>query len=115
MYAVLLVGCALIAALLVAAKSPPASQKIEIACKRFSYEPGEIILRKGQTVTLVLHSHDAIHGFTIDRLGIKAEVSPFRPTEITFTPNVTGEFVAKCSHYCGLDHSTMSLNVRVTD
>jgi heme/copper-type cytochrome/quinol oxidase subunit 2 len=44
------------------ARAETAPQRIEITAKRFAFEPGEITLKKGQPVVLVLKSADVAHG-----------------------------------------------------
>src|SRR5665213_2662680 len=51
-----------------------APRTIDITVKRFSYDPGEITLKKGQPVVLVLKSADVSHGLRIRDLGVNAKV-----------------------------------------
>ena len=95
--------------------SPRTPRRIEIVSKRFSYEPSDITVKKNQPVTLVLHTDDVTHGLIIKELGIKTEVKRGLLTEVTFTPNDTGDFMAKCSHFCGVGHGSMTLKVHVTE
>jgi cytochrome c oxidase subunit 2 len=52
------------------ARSEAAPQRIEITAKRFQFEPGEITLKKGQPVVLVLKSADVAHGIRIRDLNV---------------------------------------------
>jgi len=88
-------------------------QRIEIVAKKFAFSPSEITLQMGQPVTLVLTSEDVPHGLTIKELNVKAEFKKDKPAEVTFTPAQAGDFVGKCSKFCGRGHGTMKLGVHV--
>jgi len=90
-------------------------EKIEIVASRFSYNPPEITLKRGEPVTLVFHSSDVTHGLTIPELGITAEIRKGKDTEITVTPSQTGEFTGKCAYFCGKGHGSMTLVINVVD
>lgn len=90
-------------------------KQIEISAKRFSYEPSEINLKKGETVVLVFTSQDTTHGIEIKELGVKGELHKDKPVKFTVTPTQTGTFTGKCSHFCGRGHGSMTLKVNVTE
>src|SRR5438132_1608757 len=65
------VGCALaLIATRVSSEAKPA-QHIEISASRFSFEPHEITVKKGEPVILSVHSNDVTHGLVIEELGIR--------------------------------------------
>jgi cytochrome c oxidase subunit 2 len=112
----LVVGFMLFSGLLMFGGAGPASsQKIEIVAKRFAFLPGQITVKKGQPVTLVLRTQDVTHGLAIKELGIKAEIPKGHDTEVTFTPDEAGTFEGKCSHFCGSGHGSMKFTVVVTE
>src|SRR5882762_2663564 len=65
---------------------------IEITAKRFGFTPDQVTLKKGETVTLRLHSEDVTHGFFMRKLKIDAEVEPGKTTDVTITPEVAGSY-----------------------
>jgi cytochrome c oxidase subunit II len=94
--------------------APP--RKVEITAKRFSFQPAEITLKKGEPVVLVFKSEDVTHGikfqeFNIDETEIKKDASK----EINLTPDQVGDFIGHCSHFCGEGHGSMMLTVHVTE
>ena len=93
----------------------PSAQRVEITAKRFSFEPGEITLKKGQPVTLILTTEDVSHGLAVKELGIKLTAKKGHPGEVKVTPEQTGEFQGKCNVFCGTGHGSMRMTVRVTD
>lgn len=51
-----------------------APQRVEITVKRFSFTPGDITVKKGQPVTIVLKSMDVDHGLRIRDVGVNVKV-----------------------------------------
>ncbi len=98
-----------------AAHSQAAPRRIEITAKRFDFSPGEITLKKGEPVILVLKSADVPHGFRFKELGVEAKAGKGHVSETSFTPNKTGTFVGHCSVFCGSGHGAMTLTLHVTE
>ncbi len=88
-------------------------KRIEITAKRFTYEPGEITLKRGQPVTLVLKSMDVTHGLRVRELNVDVKIPAGGTQEVQFTPQKTGNFVAHCSVFCGPGHGSMVLKLHV--
>lgn len=108
-------------AMLAAACSTPvlraqtAPQRIVIEAKRFSYNPGEITVKKGEPVVIVLKSEDAAHGLRIREFNVNMKVKAGGTAEAQFTPTATGDFLAHCSVFCGSGHGSMILRLHVVD
>src|SRR5215467_9153380 len=77
---------------------------VEITAKRFTFEPEQITLKKGEPVTLRLHSEDVTHGFFMRKLKIDTEVEAGKTTDVTITPEVAGTYTTICDHFCGANH-----------
>ena len=92
-----------------------APQRIELTAKRFTFDPGEITLKIGQPVVLVLKSADVAHGLRIRELGVDITVKAGGTAQVHFTPSRAGNFVAHCSVFCGSGHGTMVLKVHVAE
>lgn len=109
----------LCAGLLTAAVPIPAAwaqsepQRIEITAKRFAYTPGEITVKKGQPIVLVLKSMDVSHGLRIREFGVNIQVKAGETAQVTFTPDKTGDFVGHCSVFCGSGHGSMTITLHV--
>lgn len=91
------------------------ARRIEITAKKFQFEPGEITLKKGEPVTLVLKSADVAHGLRFRDLNVDVKVSAAGTAEVSFTPQKTGDFVGHCSVFCGSGHGTMVVKLHVVD
>jgi len=88
---------------------------IELKAKRFAFTPGEITLKKGEPVVLRLSTEDVTHGLYLKQLGINAAIEPGKASDVAITPQQTGNFVAKCNHFCGSGHSNMHLVINVVE
>ena len=62
----------------------------------YSFNPTDITVKKGETVTLNLTSENEFHSFTVDSLGIDVEVDAGTTEEITFTFSEAGTFDLIC-------------------
>lgn len=88
---------------------------IEITAKRFAFTPDKIVLKKGQTVTLRLHSEDVTHGFFLRPLKLDEEIAAGQTTDVMVTPQVSGTFTTICDHFCGANHGNMNMTIVVED
>ena len=93
----------------------PAPRRVEVVSKRFAFDPGEITLKKGQPVVLVLKSTDVAHGLRFRELNIEVKVDKGGTAEVPFTPTKTGDFVGHCSVFCGSGHGVMTLTLHVVE
>jgi cytochrome c oxidase subunit II len=94
---------------------PEPPRRIEIVASKFSYNPNEITLKKGEPVVLVFRSTDVTHGLKLVEMNIKSEIKKDKDTEIMLTPSEVGHFVGKCAHFCGKGHGTMTLQINVVE
>jgi len=97
------------------AKPKPLVQHIDITASRFSFEPHEITVKKGDPVTITVHSTDVTHGLVIKDLGVRTEVKKGQSEDVTITPDKAGTFQGKCAHFCGKGHGSMIFTVHVVE
>jgi cytochrome c oxidase subunit 2 len=90
-------------------------QRVEVTAKRFSFEPAEITLKKGEPVVFVLKSADVAHGIRIRELNLDVKVSKGGSSEVNFTPEQTGDFTGHCSVFCGSGHGSMKFTIHVVE
>ena len=98
---------------LVGAQTEP--RRIEITAKRFTYDPGDITVKKGEPVTLVVKSLDVPHGLKFRELNVEVKAGKGKTGEVQFTPEKTGDFVGHCSVFCGVGHGSMHLTLHVVE
>jgi cytochrome c oxidase subunit 2 len=92
-----------------------APRRIEITAKRFDFTPGEITLKKGEPVVLILTSTDVDHGLKFKELHVDVKAKKGQTSEVTFTPDQVGTFVGQCSVFCGMGHGSMKMTLHVTE
>lgn len=97
------------------AQSQAAPRQIMIIVKRFSYDPGEITLKKGQPVVLVLKSADVAHGLRFRDFNVNIKVKAGGTEEVQFTPDKAGDFIGHCSVFCGSGHGSLALKLHVVE
>jgi cytochrome c oxidase subunit II len=90
-------------------------QRFNIVAKRFSYEPAQITVVDRRPVVIELTSDDVTHGLKCKDLDFNVTVHKGQTVEVTFTPQHAGRFVARCSHFCGMGHGSMTLVINVAD
>ena len=91
------------------------NQHISVVAGRFSFEPSEITLKKGQAVTITFRSRDVTHGLVIEKLGIRREIRKGRPQDLRLVPETAGTFEGRCAHFCGKGHGSMTFTLHVVD
>jgi cytochrome c oxidase subunit 2 len=91
------------------------ARRIEVTAKRFEFDPGEVTLKKGEPVDLVLKSVDVPHGIRIRELGVQLKAPKGGTSEVRFTPEKVGTFVGHCYVFCGEGHGKMTITLHVVD
>jgi cytochrome c oxidase subunit 2 len=95
--------------------TPAEPHQVEVTAKRFSYEPAEITVKKGEPVELILKSVDVPHGLKFRELNVEVKAGKGKTGEVEFTPEKTGDFVGHCSVFCGSGHGSMELTLHVVE
>lgn len=89
--------------------------RIEVVAKRYDFTPGEISVKKGSPVTIVLTSKDVDHGIKFKDFNVALNAKKGETKEVTFTPDKAGTFIGQCSVFCGSGHGSMKLTLHVTE
>lgn len=96
-------------------RAQAAPRTIEITAHRFTYDPDEITLKKGEPVVLVLKSSDVPHGLRFRELNIEVKVGAHGTAQVQFTPDQIGDFTGQCYVFCGSGHGSMALKLHVVE
>ena len=92
-----LAGLALLTvATLASVGAAPAGPTVEVKVSRRGYEPSRIVVRRGETVRLVIVSVEGDHCFALDALRVEKRVRSGQPTRLELTPERTGSFPFYC-------------------
>ena len=71
------------------------------------FDPKEIRVPVGSTVTFYVSSVDVQHGFMIQDTNINVMILPGQVSKMTATFNKKGTFKFLCDEYCGVGHQNM--------
>ena len=85
-----------------------------ILAKTWQYNPNEITVPAGASVTFYVTSMDVQHGFKIADTNINAQIVPGHVTKMTAKFDKPGRYIFMCTEYCGAAHAAMSGAVVVT-
>lgn len=101
--------------------APPDAVVIDVVGHQFWYEVSypeqgvtarnELHMPVGQPVALRLTSADVIHSFWVPELGGKLDMLPDGTNTLVLQADESGEYVARCAEFCGLEHAHMELAV----
>jgi cytochrome c oxidase subunit 2 len=84
------------------------TKNFTLVAKQFSFEPGIIIVNKGDKVRLTIINQDVEHSFSLPAFNLDVNL-PTRETKIVeFTADKVGTFTFRCWVYCGAGHSDMA-------
>ncbi|MBO8140825.1 MAG: cupredoxin domain-containing protein [Firmicutes bacterium] len=91
----------------------PGRYEVNMRARVWSFEPNEIRVPVGSTVTFYVHSDDVIHGMKIQNTTVSMMVLPGEVARATYTFTEPGEYLFMCHEYCGAGHHFMSGRVIV--
>lgn len=86
----------------------PGRYEVNMIARMWGFDPNEIRIPKGSTVTFYLHSQDVLHGIKIRGTTVSMMVIPGQVGRATYTFDEPGEYIFLCHEYCGLGHHVMS-------
>lgn len=86
----------------------PGRYEVNLIARMWGFEPREIRIPKGSTVTFYLHAQDVIHGLKIKDTNVSLMAIPGQVGRATHTFDEAGEYLFLCHEYCGMGHHVMS-------
>ena len=83
-------------------------REIKMTAKKYEFNPGEIRVKQGERIRLLITATDRKHGIRIKELGVrKVELPKGEETAVEFVADKAGEFEFKCAVRCGWRHGRM--------
>jgi cytochrome c oxidase subunit 2 len=79
----------------------------------WAFEPREIRVPAGSTVTFIATSKDVVHGLFILGVNVNVMLLPGQVTRATVRFDRPGQYLVLCHEYCGLAHHIMEGKVIV--
>ena len=80
---------------------------VSMSATNFQFTPGEIHVKKGQTVKLTVTGTEGDHGIAIEGYGNHVEFNQGETKTLEFTADKAGTFAFYCNVPCGPGHRTM--------
>ncbi len=85
----------------------PGKYEAYILAQIWFFNPREIEIPAGSTVTFYVTSKDVQHGFKIQDTNINMQILPGYISKLTATFDKPGEYNYICTEYCGSGHAAM--------
>jgi len=90
------------------AQASGTGREFSVEAFQFGFEPAEIHVKQGDTVTIHLSTRDVGHSLTIEELGVSVPALPGKAGSQTFVAGQKGSFTWRCRIPCGSGHKGMS-------
>ncbi|MCS7051139.1 MAG: cytochrome c oxidase subunit II [Thermomicrobium sp.] len=78
-----------------------------IVARAWQFQPNEIVVPAGSTVTFTMATPDVIHGFMLAGTNANVMVIPGQIAQVTARFDRPGEYLWVCHEYCGFGHHQM--------
>jgi cytochrome c oxidase subunit 2 len=97
-----------------AAESGSAERVIPVIARKFVFIPGEIEVKRGETVVLEFTAPEVVMGFFCAELNLRTMIIPGQPARVRWTADRAGRFDFICDVFCGDGHEYMNGHLVVT-
>jgi len=94
-------------------EAAPGQYVVNVVAQMWAFNPREIRIPAGSTVTFNLTSKDVQHGFKILNTNVNLMAIPGVVNRAQARFDQPGEYLIVCHEYCGLGHHAMSAKVIV--
>ncbi len=84
-----------------------------VVARTFSFDPAEITLPQGASITLYVTAQDVQHGFKITDTNVNMQIVPGQVSKLAYTFDRIGEYPYICTEYCGIGHAAMFGTIKV--
>lgn len=92
----------------------PGKYEAYILSQVWQFNPREISVPVGSTVTFYVTSKDVQHGFKLQDTNVNMQIVPGQVSKLTVTFDNPGEYLYLCHEYCGTGHAAMFGKLIVT-
>ena len=86
----------------------PQVREFSITARNWEYDPGRIVVNKGDTVRFVITSVEGTHGFNLPAFGVNERLVPGQTISVEFVADKEGTFSFSCNIPCGKGHGGMA-------
>ncbi len=81
----------------------------------WQFEPREVEVPVGSTVSFYVTSTDIQHGFKLQDTNINMQIVPGQVSKLTYTFDEVGTYDYICTEYCGVGHAAMFGSLTVVE
>lgn len=85
----------------------PGQYEVTMIAQAWSFNPSEVKVPAGSTVSFNITSRDVVHGLQIQKTDVNIMVMPGQSTSATVRFDHSGEYWFICHEYCGVGHQSM--------
>lgn len=85
----------------------PGEYEAYVLAKTWAFEPRDISIPAGSTITFYVTSQDVMHGFKLQKTNMNIMILPGQVSRVTVTLDEPGTYDFICHEYCGIAHHTM--------
>ena len=85
----------------------PGQYEVTMMAQAWSFNPSEVQVPVGSTVSFNITSRDVVHGLQILKTDVNVMVMPGELTSVTVRFDHPGEYWFICHEYCGVGHQGM--------
>jgi cytochrome c oxidase subunit II len=85
----------------------PGEYEVVILGSAWSFQPSEVRVPAGATVTFVATAADVLHGLHVEGTRVNFMLIPGQIARVTYTFREPGEHLIICHEYCGAGHHLM--------
>ena len=85
----------------------PGKYEAYILAQIWAFQPRDITVPVGSTVTFFVTSKDVQHGFKIQDTNVNVQVVPGHVSQLTVNFDKPGQYNYICTEYCGAGHAAM--------
>ena len=93
----------------------PGEYEVYMTAQVFAFQPNQIEVPVGSTVTFYVTALDVQHGFKLQDTNVNMMVLPGQVAKLTTTFERVGEYPYICNEYCGSGHAAMFGSLRVVN
>jgi len=96
-------------------QTAPGQYEAAIVARVWNWNPKELSVKRGSTVTFLIASKDVTHGLLIPGTTVNVMVLPGQISRVTYRFDHPGEYLLLCHEYCGTGHHLMAGRLIVED
>jgi cytochrome c oxidase subunit 2 len=86
----------------------PDRYEVHLTGQIWTFEPSEIRVPAGSTITFIATSRDVVHGLIVPGANVNTMLLPGQVARVTARFDRPGTYPMICHEYCGIAHHTMS-------